>query len=141
MDGIEANVETCERYGEATLAIATALNPYIGYDRATAIVKDAAASGPLAARGGARARSRRGGAGRGARPATGWRLGNRSPESGRLCQWQVLVLQHIACEPPGEFEDVLRERGASIHRVELDEGEPLPEDWRGSTRSSPWAAR
>ncbi|MGN6378044.1 MAG: type 1 glutamine amidotransferase [Gaiellales bacterium] len=38
----------------------------------------------------------------------------------------VLVLQHIACEPPGEFEDVLRERGAQIHRVELDEGEPLP---------------
>jgi GMP synthase (glutamine-hydrolysing) len=38
----------------------------------------------------------------------------------------VLVLQHIACEPPGEFEDVLRERGARIHRVELDEGEPLP---------------
>jgi GMP synthase-like glutamine amidotransferase len=38
----------------------------------------------------------------------------------------VLVLQHIACEPPGEFEDVLVERGARIHRVELDEGEPLP---------------
>jgi GMP synthase-like glutamine amidotransferase len=41
----------------------------------------------------------------------------------------VLVLQHIACEPPGVYEDVLVERGASIHRVELDEGEPLP-DWR-----------
>ena len=41
----------------------------------------------------------------------------------------VLVLQHIACEPPGVFEDVLRERGAALHRVELDEGEPLP-DWR-----------
>jgi GMP synthase (glutamine-hydrolysing) len=39
----------------------------------------------------------------------------------------VLVLQHIACEPPGVYEDVLRERGAAIHRVELDEGEPLPE--------------
>jgi GMP synthase (glutamine-hydrolysing) len=38
----------------------------------------------------------------------------------------VLVLQHIACEPPGVFEDVLRERGARLHRVELDEGEPLP---------------
>jgi fumarate hydratase class II len=45
IEGIEANVETCERYGDASLAIATALNPYIGYDRATAIVKDAAASG------------------------------------------------------------------------------------------------
>jgi GMP synthase (glutamine-hydrolysing) len=42
----------------------------------------------------------------------------------------VLVLQHIACEPPGVYEDVLVERGASIHRVELDEGESLP-DWRG----------
>jgi len=39
---------------------------------------------------------------------------------------RVLVLQHIACEPPGAFEDVLLERGASLHRVELDEGEPLP---------------
>ncbi len=42
----------------------------------------------------------------------------------------VLVLQHIACEPPGVFEDVLLERGATMHRVELDEGEALP-DWRG----------
>jgi GMP synthase (glutamine-hydrolysing) len=41
----------------------------------------------------------------------------------------VLVLQHIACEPPGVYEDVLNERGATIQRVELDEGEPLPE-WR-----------
>ncbi len=39
---------------------------------------------------------------------------------------QVLVLQHIACEPPGAFEDVLLERGAEILRVELDEGEPPP---------------
>ena len=38
----------------------------------------------------------------------------------------VVVLQHIACEPPGEYESVLRERGARLHRVELDEGEPLP---------------
>lgn len=38
----------------------------------------------------------------------------------------VLVLQHIACEPPGVFEDVLLERGAALLRVELDEGEPLP---------------
>jgi GMP synthase (glutamine-hydrolysing) len=38
----------------------------------------------------------------------------------------VVVLQHIACEPPGEYEAVLRERGARLHRVELDEGEPLP---------------
>jgi fumarate hydratase class II len=43
--GIEANREVCERYAEATLATATALNPHIGYDRATEIVKEAAASG------------------------------------------------------------------------------------------------
>ena len=40
----------------------------------------------------------------------------------------VLVLQHIACEPPGVYEDVLRERGAELVRVELDEGEPIPDD-------------
>jgi GMP synthase (glutamine-hydrolysing) len=40
----------------------------------------------------------------------------------------ALVLQHIACEPPGVYEDVLVELGAKIHRVELDEGEELP-DW------------
>jgi GMP synthase (glutamine-hydrolysing) len=39
---------------------------------------------------------------------------------------RALVLQHIACEPPGVYEDVLRAHGAKIHRVELDEGEPLP---------------
>ena len=38
----------------------------------------------------------------------------------------VLVLQHIACEPPGAFEDVLAAAGAEIHRIELDEGDPLP---------------
>ncbi len=45
VDGIEANREGCERSAEATLALATALNPYIGYDRASDIVKEAAASG------------------------------------------------------------------------------------------------
>lgn len=39
---------------------------------------------------------------------------------------RVLVLQHIACEPPGAYEDVLVERGATLTRVELDEGEALP---------------
>jgi GMP synthase-like glutamine amidotransferase len=41
----------------------------------------------------------------------------------------ILVLQHIACEPPGAYADVMREHGAELHTVELDEGEPLP-DWR-----------
>jgi fumarate hydratase class II len=43
--GIEANVDACERHAENTLATATALNPYIGYDAAAVIVKEAAASG------------------------------------------------------------------------------------------------
>ena len=45
VDGIDANREQCERYAELTLAAATALNPYIGYDAATEIVKEAASSG------------------------------------------------------------------------------------------------
>jgi fumarate hydratase class II len=45
VDGIEANRETCERYAELTLSAATALNPYIGYDKAAEIVKEAASSG------------------------------------------------------------------------------------------------
>src|SRR3954447_13082547 len=44
VDGIEANRENCERYAELTLSAATALNPYIGYDKAAEIVKEAAAS-------------------------------------------------------------------------------------------------
>jgi fumarate hydratase, class II len=45
VDGIQANRENCERYAELTLSAATALNPYIGYDKGTEIVKEAAASG------------------------------------------------------------------------------------------------
>ena len=45
VDGIEANREQCERYAELTLSAATALNPYIGYDKGAEIVKDAASSG------------------------------------------------------------------------------------------------
>jgi GMP synthase (glutamine-hydrolysing) len=40
---------------------------------------------------------------------------------------RVLALQHIACEPPGVFEDVLVERAHELVRVELDEDEPLPD--------------
>jgi GMP synthase (glutamine-hydrolysing) len=43
---------------------------------------------------------------------------------------RVLILQHIACEPPGGFEDLLRSRDAELLRVELDEGEPLPPSGR-----------
>jgi fumarate hydratase class II len=45
VDGIEANLAGCEASAEGTLAVATALNPYIGYDKASAIVKEAASSG------------------------------------------------------------------------------------------------
>jgi fumarate hydratase, class II len=45
VDGIEANLAGCERSAEGTLAVATALNPFIGYDRASEIVKDASSSG------------------------------------------------------------------------------------------------
>ena len=41
----------------------------------------------------------------------------------------LLVLQHIACEPPAAFEDELRSRGLDVTRIELDEGDALP-DWR-----------
>jgi fumarate hydratase, class II len=45
VDGIEANREMCERYAELTLSAATALNPHVGYDKASEIVKEAVASG------------------------------------------------------------------------------------------------
>ncbi len=45
VDGIEANREQCERYAELTLSAATALNPVIGYDKASELVKQAAATG------------------------------------------------------------------------------------------------
>ncbi len=45
VDGIEANCEQAERYAELTLSAATALNPYIGYDKATEIVREAASTG------------------------------------------------------------------------------------------------
>jgi len=45
VQGIEANRDQNERYAELTLSAATALNPYIGYDKAAEIVKEAAASG------------------------------------------------------------------------------------------------
>ena len=42
---------------------------------------------------------------------------------------RLLALQHIACEHPGVFTEVMAERGVEATAVELDEGEPLP-DWR-----------
>jgi fumarate hydratase class II len=44
IEGLEANEEVLTRNAESTPAIATALNPHIGYDKATEIVKEAVAS-------------------------------------------------------------------------------------------------
>jgi aspartate ammonia-lyase len=43
--GITANVARCEMYAGSTIALATALNPYIGYQRAAGLVKESVASG------------------------------------------------------------------------------------------------
>jgi aspartate ammonia-lyase len=43
--GIEANKERCEFYAQSTVALATALNPYIGYAKAAEMVKESIASG------------------------------------------------------------------------------------------------
>jgi fumarate hydratase class II len=45
VSGIEANVERARAYAEASPAIATALNPYLGYEEAAAIAKHALAHG------------------------------------------------------------------------------------------------
>ena len=44
VSGIEPNEEMLQRHAESTLQVATALNPHIGYDKATEIVKEAASS-------------------------------------------------------------------------------------------------
>ncbi|MDQ3729693.1 MAG: class II fumarate hydratase [Actinomycetota bacterium] len=43
--GLEPNLESLQGYAEGTLQVATALNPIIGYDKGTEIVKEAAGSG------------------------------------------------------------------------------------------------
>jgi fumarate hydratase class II len=43
--GMKANVKRCEEFAEATLAIATALNPVIGYEAAAEVSKEAFRSG------------------------------------------------------------------------------------------------
>ena len=47
VDGIRANEDGARRSAESTLAAATALNPYIGYDKGAEIVKEAASSGRM----------------------------------------------------------------------------------------------
>ena len=59
VDGIEVNKEGAKRSAEATLAVATALNEHIGYDKGATIVKKASESGRTAARRRARGGRRR----------------------------------------------------------------------------------
>ena len=42
---MEANPEACEAAVEKSLSLATGLNPYIGYERAAALAKEAFLSG------------------------------------------------------------------------------------------------
>ena len=43
--GITANEKRCDFYAQATVSLATALNPYIGYAKAAEIVKESVATG------------------------------------------------------------------------------------------------
>jgi fumarate hydratase class II len=45
VDGIEADVDRCRTYAEASLSVLTSLAPLIGYERAAGLVKEAASSG------------------------------------------------------------------------------------------------
>ena len=45
VDGITANEEVCRGYFERSIAVATALNPYIGYAKAADVAKEAAKTG------------------------------------------------------------------------------------------------
>lgn len=48
-----------------------------------------------------------------------------SPASDTL---PFLALQHVSCEPPAAYGEVLEARGMTTMAVELGEGEPLPTD-------------
>jgi aspartate ammonia-lyase len=43
--GIQVDADRCRRYAEETVALATALSPRIGYERAAAVAKESWASG------------------------------------------------------------------------------------------------
>ena len=45
IDGITVNEKTLERYIETTIGIVTALNPIVGYEKATELAKEARTSG------------------------------------------------------------------------------------------------
>jgi aspartate ammonia-lyase len=43
--GVTANADRCRHYAESTIALATALNPYVGYAKAAELVKESVATG------------------------------------------------------------------------------------------------
>jgi fumarate hydratase class II len=45
IDGIEANVETLQKYAEASPSIGTALNPHLGYETTAEIIKESSRTG------------------------------------------------------------------------------------------------
>jgi fumarate hydratase class II len=45
IEGIEANVDTLRKYAESSPSIGTALNPYIGYETAAEVIKEATRTG------------------------------------------------------------------------------------------------
>ena len=45
LEGMEANAEACEAAVEKSLSLVTGLNPYIGYERAAALAKEAFKTG------------------------------------------------------------------------------------------------
>ena len=45
VEGITANEQKCRQYAESTIALATALNPYLGYAKAAELVKESVATG------------------------------------------------------------------------------------------------
>ncbi len=45
IDGMQANVQQCESFVEQSLSMVTSLNPYIGYERASQLAKEAFKSG------------------------------------------------------------------------------------------------
>ena len=45
IDGMQANIEQCESFVEQSLSMVTSLNPYIGYEKASKLAKEAFASG------------------------------------------------------------------------------------------------
>jgi aspartate ammonia-lyase len=45
IDGIKANVEQCRMYAESSMGLATALSPFLGYDRVAELAKEAFRTG------------------------------------------------------------------------------------------------